>query len=272
MSKRVKYTYQVESIDPKKARQYLSKVHPRQKGRDFKGVIQSYADEMMNGTWDTNVAQTISFDDTGALIDGWHRLHAIELANVTLPFLVARNVDSEAFAHYDAGKARSIAFRRGVDKNRQAIIGALIRTALYPYGTNRHTIEQSEVTENFAREYLDYFDEHATSTNKARISTASLRAGVVLALMAHPDRKSTIIYAYNDMIHGNFEKAPRSAANLYRRCLEDKRLTNMDYVALAWHAFNPHKFGNMKLVVRDLGNDIYDIQEKVLKDLAGAIR
>ena len=95
MSKRVKYTYQVESIDPKKARQYLSKVHLRQKGRDFKGVIQTYADEMKNGTWDTNVAQTISFDDTGALIDGWHRLHAIELANVTLPFLVARNVDPQ---------------------------------------------------------------------------------------------------------------------------------------------------------------------------------
>jgi hypothetical protein len=272
MSKRVKYTYQVETIDAKKARQYLSNVHVRQKGRDFKGVIQTYADAMKNGTWDTDVAQTISFDNTGALIDGWHRLHAVELANVSLPFLVARNVEPHAFAHYDAGKARSLAFRRGVENNRQAIIGALIRTALYPYGTSRHTVEQSEVTENFAREYLDYFDEHATSTNKARVSTASCRAGVILSLMAHPDRKSTIIYAYNDMIHGNFEKAPRSVSNLYRRCLEDKRLTNMDYVALAWHAFNPYKFGNLKLVVRDLSSDIHDIQNKVLKDLKGAIQ
>jgi hypothetical protein len=271
MSKRVKYTYQVETIDAKKARQYLSNVHARQKGRDFKALIKTYADEMKNGTWDTNVAQTISFDSTGALIDGWHRLHAIEMAGISLPFLVARNVDPDSFAHYDAGKARSIAFRRGIDKDRQAIISAIIRTALYPYGTSRHTIEQCEVADNFVKEYLDYFEEHATKTNKARISTASLRAGVVLALMAHPDRKSTIIYAYNDMIHGHFDKAPRSTSNLYRRCLEDKRLTNMDYVALAWHAFNPNKFGNMKLVIRDLGNDINDIQDKVLKDLAGAI-
>jgi len=227
---------------------------------------------MRDGKWDTDVAQTISFDVTGALIDGWHRLHAIEAANVALPFLVARNVDPHAFAHYDAGKARSLAFRRGVADNRQAMIGALIRTALYPYGNSRHTVEQSELTESFAHEYLCYFDDNATSTNKARVSTASLRAGVVLSLMAHPDRKSTIIYAYNDMIHGNFDKAPRSVSNLYRRCLEDNRLTNMDYIALSWHAFNPNKFGNIKLVIRDLSNDIRDIQNKVLKDLKEAIQ
>ena len=46
----------------------------------------------------------------------------------------------------------------------------------------------------------------------------------------------------------------------------------MDYVALAWHAFNPYKFGNLKLVVRDLSSDIHDIQNKVLKDLKGAIQ
>jgi len=272
MTKKVKYTYQVEIIDAKKARQYLSNVHVRQKGRDFKGVIQTYAEAMRDGKWDTDVAQTISFDVTGALIDGWHRLHAIEAANVALPFLVARNVDPHAFAHYDAGKARSLAFRRGVADNRQAMIGALIRTALYPYGNSRHTVEQSELTESFAHEYLCYFDDNATSTNKARVSTASLRAGVVLSLMAHPDRKSTIIYAYNDMIHGNFDKAPRSVSNLYRRCLEDNRLTNMDYIALSWHAFNPNKFGNIKLVIRDLSNDIRDIQNKVLKDLKEAIQ
>jgi len=271
MSKRVKYTYQVETIDAKKARQYLSNVHARQKGRDFKALIKTYADEMKNGTWDTNVAQTISFDSTGALVDGWHRLHAIEMSDVTLPFLVARNVDPDSFAFYDAGKARSMAFRRGVDKERQALISALIRTALYPHGSSRHTVEQSEITENFAKEYFDYFFEHATSTNRARITTASLRAGVVLAMMAHPDRKSSIMYAYNDLIHGNFDKAPRSMSNLYRRCMEDRRLAGMDYVALAWHAFNPHKFGNMKLLVRDLGNDIREIQEKVLDDLVGAI-
>lgn len=272
MSKKVKYTYQVEMIDAKKARQYLGKVHDRQKGRNFKDLICSYAEEMENGTWDTNVAQTISFDTTGALVDGWHRLHAVEMADVTLPFLVARNVDPDSFANYDAGKARSLAFRRGVDKDRQAIVGAFIRTALYPHGATRHTLEQSEIAENFAREYIDYFEQHATKTNKPRISTASLRAGLMLAMMANPDRKATIINAYNDLVHGNFDKAPRSISNLYRRCMEDRRLTGMDYVALGWHAFNPHKFNNMKLVIRDLGNDIREIQDKVLGDLVGAIK
>jgi hypothetical protein len=90
-------------------------------------------------------------------------------------------------------------------------------------------------------------------------------------MMAHPERKSSIMYAYNDLIHGNFDKAPRSMSNLYRRCMEDRRLTNMDCVVLGWHAFNPHKFGNLKLLIRDLGSDVREIQEKVLDDLVGAI-
>lgn len=271
MSKKVKYTYQIENIDPRKARQLLSNVHPRQSGRDFKSLIKSYADEMKTGTWDTSVAQTISIDSTGALVDGWHRLHAVEEAGVTIPFLVARGVSPDAFANYDAGKARSMAFRRGVERDRQAVISALIRTALYPYGTSRHTVEQSDVTENFAKPTLDFFFEHATGSHRPRVTTSSIRAGVILSLMAHPDRKASIIYAYNDFVSGDFTKAPRSMASLYRRCMEDNRLTNMMSVALAWHAFNPNKFNNMKLMVRDVSIDVKDIQDKVLKDLIGAI-
>jgi hypothetical protein len=271
MSKKVKYTHQIETIDARKARQLLGNVHPRQSGRDFKALIESYADEMKAGTWDTSVAQTISFDTNGALVDGWHRLHAIEKAGVSLPFLVVRGVDPDSFANYDAGKARSMAFRRGIDKNRQAIVSALIRTALYPHGMNRHTVEQSDLAENFAKEYLDYFFEHASSSQKPRVSSASIRAGVVLSMMAHPDRKASIVYAYNDFIRGDFTKAPRSMSTLYRRLMEDNRLTMMMSVGLAWHAFNPHKFNNMKIMVRDLGDDVRDIQKKVLGDLVGAI-
>lgn len=271
MTKKIKYTHQVEIIDPRKARQYLTNVHPRQAGRDFRKLIISYAEEMKKGTWDVSVAQTISFDTNGALVDGWHRLHAIEQSGVSLPFLVVRGVDPDAFANYDAGRSRSMAFRRGVNKDQQAVIGAMIRVALYPYGSNRHTIEQCEVTEEFVKTDLDFFFEHASLTTKPRITTASLRAGVVCAMIAHPDRKVAIINAYNDLVHGNFGDAPRSMTSLYRRCMEDNRMMNMTYVALAWHAFNPHKFSNLKLMVRDLGSDIEEIKNKALKELVGAI-
>lgn len=272
MSKRVNYSYQVETITPTKARQYLSNVHPRQSGRDMRSMISSYAREMTAGTWDTSVAQTISFDTTGALVDGWHRLHAIEESGMSLPFLVVRNVDPDSFSNYDAGRSRSMAFRRGINKDRQAIISGIIRTALYPYGSNRHTVEQSNLTEEFAKEYLDYYFEHATKTNRTRLTTASIRTGVVLCLMAHPDRKASIVYAYNDMVHADFGKAPRSMANLYRRCLDEVGLQNVMQVALAWHAFNPYKFNNGKLLVRDMGKDYKEIQDRVLSDLIGAIK
>lgn len=272
MSKKVKYTYQVETIDAKKARQYLSKVHPRQSGRDFKGLISSYADEMKRGTWDVSVAQTISFDTNGALVDGWHRLHAVESSNVSLPFLVARNVDPSAFTNYDAGKARSMAFRRGIDQDRQSVVAALVRVALFPYGTSRHTVEQCEITDNFAKVELDYLFENATKTKRPHITNASIRAGMVLCMMAHPERKPSIINAYNNMVHADFADAPRSMSNLYRRCMEDNRLRSVDYVALAWHAFNPNKYNNAKLMVRDVSNDMHEIQQKVLAELVGAIK
>lgn len=272
MSKKVKYTYQVETIDAKKARQYLNKVHSRQTGRNFRGLIDSYAKEMSEGSWDTSVAQTISFDNTGALIDGWHRLHAVEQADVSLPFLVARNVDPDSFSHYDAGKARSMAFRRGITAERQAIISAVVRTALYPHGTNRHTVEENELAENHVREALDYFNEHATKSRRPRITNGSICAGVVFNIMAHPERKAAIVSAYNDMVHAKFDKAPRSMSNLYRRCMEDRRLIQMEFMVLAWHAFNPSKFNNLKLTMRDISVDVRDIQTRVLSDLVGAIK
>lgn len=272
MSKKVKYTYQVETVDAKKARQFLSRVHPRQAGRDFKKLIKSYADEMRRGTWDVSVAQTISFDTNGALVDGWHRLHAVEEADVSLPFLVVRNVDPSAFTNYDAGKARSVAFRRGIEQERQAVIASLIRVALYPTGTNRHTIEQSDLTENFFRKELDFMFENITRARRPRITNSSVRAGLVLALMANPEKKLAIINAYNDMIHAEFNNAPRSMSNLYRRLMEDTNLRSVELSALAWHAFTPSKFNNAKLIVRDVANDMYHIQDKVLSNLVGAIR
>lgn len=272
MSKKVKYTYQVETVDAKKARQFLTKVHPRQAGRDFKKLIQSYAEEMRRGTWDVSVAQTISFDTNGALVDGWHRLHAVEAANVSLPFLVVRNVDPDAFTNYDSGKARSVAFRRGVEQERQAVIAAIIRVALYPNGNNRHTVEQSDLTENFAKAELDFMFDNITRAKRPRITNASIRAGMVLAMMANPDKKLPIVNAYNSMIHAEFNNAPRSMSNLYRRLMEDTGLRSVEQAALAWHAFTPSKFNNAKLVVRDLTNDMYDIHDRVLSSLIGAIK
>lgn len=64
--------------------------------------VKRLADEMRNGQWVFN-GQTISFDESGRLLDGQHRLKAVVVSGCEVPMAVAMGVsDPRAFTSYDA--------------------------------------------------------------------------------------------------------------------------------------------------------------------------
>lgn len=105
-------TEKVETITPKLATDYLN----LNLDRDLtnRGVRQScvvkYASEMEDDLWRTDV-NPIMFDVKGRLIDGQHRLLAIQLVDKPVDILVKRNVSEDSFKVLDGGLARdAVAF------------------------------------------------------------------------------------------------------------------------------------------------------------------
>lgn len=97
---------QVEDIGPEQAQTLLAQ-HP--KNRRLSSVrVGALARSMKAGEWVFD-ASPIRVDDTGSLVDGQHRLNAVILAEVTLPMLVVRGVETGAMATMDTGKSRSFA-------------------------------------------------------------------------------------------------------------------------------------------------------------------
>lgn len=99
----------IETITPEKAREYFNtSIGEGKKPRPVsKTYIQSYADTMRKGRWMLNGVPII-FDTNGNLIDGCHRMLAVEKAGIPVAFEVRRGVSAEAFTTYDCGRHRTL--------------------------------------------------------------------------------------------------------------------------------------------------------------------
>jgi len=88
-----KVTCAIESITPKIAMQMLAK-NPNNR-HVTKNHVTILAREMMMGDWQVT-GQGISISDKGELLDGQHRLLAVEESGKTVKMMVARGIDKKA--------------------------------------------------------------------------------------------------------------------------------------------------------------------------------
>jgi len=86
-------------------------------------VVLRYSNDMKSGRWKENTAEMIKISDTGAILDGQHRLKALVMANVSLYFYVATNVPNDVFDVLDTGSNRNasdVFYISGVKNDRLA--------------------------------------------------------------------------------------------------------------------------------------------------------
>jgi hypothetical protein len=96
----------VRDITPDLARNWLDKTPLSQRKPDPK-VVDGYASAMKRGEWRLT-HQGIAFDTNGFLIDGQHRLLAIEQAGVIVRIMVTYGLPKEYELAIDGGKLRSL--------------------------------------------------------------------------------------------------------------------------------------------------------------------
>lgn len=95
----------------------------------LKRTAQRYADDMLNGRWQSENPAPIVISDTGKLLDGQHRLHAIVMSGVTTQMYVATGVPESVYKSIDSGTIRSVSHRLNIpQKNNVAAIAKRIVT------------------------------------------------------------------------------------------------------------------------------------------------
>jgi predicted Fe-Mo cluster-binding NifX family protein len=104
-----------ETITPERAHEYLKR-NTNNYRRVRMSDVNQYSCDMKAGRWEFN-GESIKFSKSGVLLDGQHRLMAIEKAGIPIKTMVTRDVD-DYVTIYDSGSTRTpsqILAANGVD-------------------------------------------------------------------------------------------------------------------------------------------------------------
>lgn len=197
------FSVKLEEVSPSQAHAYLAQsAGNRSLNADY---VLSLGVAMETGRW-TPEASEIVFDDSGALVDGHHRLNAIVAVGKTVPMLVKRGVPKSARGVIDTGRSRNIKdlmhmFRNGqtMVSQRRATLNACV-TGLVPGRVPPiRTLDAWDAWYKVFATGVDFVTEAASST---RIN--ALRTGPVTGAFAfaHPTAPRKVEALFLSMIDG----------------------------------------------------------------------
>ena len=192
----------LEKITPKIAQEYLQKVDPAHQRKLIVSRAQAFAREMTAGHWFTN-HQGIAFDEHGRLIDGQHRLKAVELCGVTVPMLVTRGIAAEmvngvrlfAIDTIDAGYKRKtgeqLSLRHGV-VNGARVAAATACILNWATGITKNSTP-------IALEILGIYPsvkKLVGFTHRCKLMTGTVVAGFAIAFKTFPQLEDIVLEAF----------------------------------------------------------------------------
>lgn len=190
---------EVVNVTPEYARQILAEQarldeHAAVKQRRIdKNRVGQYANEMRQGLWMLN-GESIQFNGE-RLLNGQHRLAAVDQSGVTVPFLIVRGVDPSAFATIDQGKGRTIGDllkMRGMLYTSEVAGAARVAWLYENCGRLRPTTGKRPTRHQvfeFVRRHEDALVDAARLAVEANIGHRSTLAGFAFLLRQQDDRQ-----------------------------------------------------------------------------------
>lgn len=244
------WRFDVSLVSPEYAAELLSKNDGNRRIRP--SVVAKYATIIREGNW-ILTPEPIVIADTGRLLNGQHRLHAVIQCGISVPFLVIRNVSESVFSALDRGAIRSTADALGADPKAVEVGKAAARVM---YGSNA-----SDVTDARVAALTDILaDEHnalisACNTTAKVMSAASVRAAACIRMLAGYDVEY-ITGTYRNLVLANLsslDPLPQSffAAVAAGRIYSGGGSAQIQLTARAWDLFDPAKRANTRIFLRD---------------------
>jgi hypothetical protein len=177
---------QVELITPAKALRWLENAAKNRGISDQ--VVRRYGGDMQAGRWTLN-GQGIIFDVNGRLVDGRHRLTAVQATGCEVVMLVVRGAPPGAFETMDSGRARSLANTLAIEGHK--FTGATAATARITwayaagvnlkYGSSRTELLNLIRAHRMIEEYTAYIANRDYLVKSMGLPKSALAALLVLA-------------------------------------------------------------------------------------------
>lgn len=242
-------TAQVEKVTPEIAEEWLGK---NQHNRNIRTtIVSAYARDMAAGRWRLS-GEAVKFANTGELLDGQHRLHAVLESGAAVELLVVRGVDPAAQEVMDSGTARTAADAlrlRGVSS--YPVLASAARLCILIEAGRSPDAGGVKVT---TPEILDFTESHPDLLPAVELASQYRNhIDVPLSVLAYAVwRLSTVnVEACNEFVHKVAEKTYLAKGDpvlaLINRLTEIRRngriAARSDYLSLIFRAWNHWRSG-----------------------------
>jgi hypothetical protein len=224
----------IVTVTPDMAKQWLEINPINRKLRQ--SWVSDLANMLRRGEWITT-HQGIAFDDTGALIDGQHRLSAIVMADMPVEVMVTRDIPREAFKVLDRGKSRSLHDLTGHGTHIISVVNVLgVMIAGHALTGNKLGLtydQYGEIYDVFGAK-VEYMDAHVGHHKKGMASAPVIAAAVIRLVEGH-DVGDKI----RAMTNLNFSAMSPAIQSFVRQVINGDMKGRDDIMARAWRAFDP---------------------------------
>lgn len=201
-------------------------------------VVKSLQEAMVRGEWKLT-HQGIAFDINGKLIDGQHRLLAVQRSGVSVPMSVTTNVDTETFKVLDIGARRSTGDLLNIGTREAGIVAFLGRMA-YHKPSSDQGVSIYNTLESSIRDVLD-----VSGGTRNVFSSSPVQAAAVITLYKDQVNKDYILDLYRNLNMLNLDLLPPIGAAMVRQCFaggsKSNDRTRRDIFARSMFTFNKSK-------------------------------
>jgi hypothetical protein len=208
---------QVMTVTPDMAAKWLETNDANRRTRQK--LVNRLADEIRHGRWMVT-HQGISFDHTGKLTDGQHRLWAIVLAGIAVRVMVTNyergEYNQDVADAIDGGSVRTPTDRLKEDPKLTAIYTALLRVGLHqttvtaPYQLRAMHARFGSI----GAMLLESYDHHTRM-----FSTSGYRAAAIMAVEAGDATEQYAFGLFKAMGGARLYELPKVAQSLHGQCV-----------------------------------------------------
>lgn len=224
----------IVTVTPEMARDWLGKNFGNRKLRER--TVDGLAEAIQRGEWVLS-HQGISFGKSGNLLDGQHRLSAIERSGRSVQLMVSWDVDDDAFRVLDIGLKRGVADILAIQLGHAAVARFL---AVVEDKTLRTSITPQYLLPFVRATEAPYFalNSFCTMTSKTWSSSA-VRSAAIVRLLDGAD-ENYVLMTYHALNHLDYDSMPPIAKAVMRQKERGTLNTgNSDMFVRCLKVFNP---------------------------------
>ncbi len=254
---------QIVGVTPELAAEWLERFGNRKNRRINPDRVRYYRDLMALKRWQTSGEAAISFDVSGMLLNGHHRLEAVVLLGSDVTFVVRRNVQQDVLPYVDAHQSRTanqIGRMLGIDTRQDDALKVIMTVCAGEINAFNRYISALEVEkgrEVFASDLsvlqAGLEGVHWPHRRKLR---AGIRGGILMCILANPESAQRFMAALQPVIDRTSVE-PKAVVNLVR-WLEERPSTSggrgqIEDAEATINAFEQFCAGEVKTSVRSGG-------------------